>query len=163
MKAVATFSLLLTLFVPAMADGLIDAEREELFWASRQLAAERDALPSRQIGLFVTMYDRDGNPVNVGAKYELAMAKQFWVSVEAIHLKNDGIGAMVSLKAYLSDRQRNPLYIGAGLALRQPVDYQVFAGYEIFNNFYGEVKFMGAGGDLSLDNPYLTAGFNLPF
>lgn len=154
---------LVVFFVPMQAGTPIDSQREELFWASRGMAEERASLPQRHVALFTTTYDGDGNPVNLGAKLEMAMSEGWWFSVEAIQLKEDGIGGFISVKVYPFDRLRHPLYLGAGAALKQSVDYQMYAGVEIFKNMYAEVKYMTADGSFVAGNPYVALGFTMPF
>lgn len=153
---------ILTASLPALGQGYTEAERETLFWASHRFAQEKEALPRRHMALFTTNVGTDGStPVNWGGKVEAGLTDGFWVSLEVIHLGDDGLDGFTSVKVY-PGRRTLPVYVGAGLALGNALGSQVFAGVELLNHFYVELKYV-RGGKAGDGTPYVAAGYNLSF
>ncbi len=143
-----------------------DAERVELIRASRELVTEQSRVYYNKIGLFATNFGSVEGEVNLGGRLELPLpdAEKIVFVTEGIYLENQkDFSGFVSLKIDPLPASVIAPYFGGGAEVTAQANYQVFAGLDIWDNFFMEGKYINEEGEFTDSNFYLATGFQLNF
>lgn len=142
--------------------------RMELIEASQQLEAERakEARPAKhQVGVSLSNFSSEGNMLNPGFRLENQLAapggRPLKLVSEAYYLREeDEFVGFMSLAF-----EPHPLgYIGAGAEVTGKANYQVFAGVNLTDNIFAEIKGVNSDQNGSDDvEIYFGTGFMIGF
>lgn len=177
MMIIMTLSLFA--IAPAMANGTEEpgqAEKEqlELIQASKEMAEEEIALPQKRFVLYAVGLDPEYEKVNLGGRLELnLLPTTLRIGLEVVELeRGKPVVGFFSLMLALFHRTISP-YIGIGVEIGPGVEtdegnrnkrYQVFAGVEISDNFFLEVKYVNEKEiNTGTADIYSVVGFKISF
>lgn len=149
----------------------IESDRISLFVASQKLLEKTKAVPKNMLGLFMTNFG-EGSEFNVGMQFERSLndSDQIRVSSDAIYLNEESsVALFVTLKAFPVSRKTIPFFIGIGAGIqdvkdfRNSISYHLTTGFEITDNFFAEMRYVGSDIGFSINNLYPFVGFKLSF
>jgi len=151
-----------------------EKERLELIQASQEMAEEEKALPQKRFVLYAVGLDSEYEKVNLGGRFELnLLPTTLRIGLEGVELeRGKPVVGFFSLMLALFHRTISP-YVGIGTEIGLGVEtdegnrnkrYQLFAGVEIGDNFFLEVKYVNEKDiNTGIAEIYSVAGFKISF
>lgn len=160
---VAVFALFAV--APVIADETAkeqaEKEQQELIQLSQEMAEKEKAPPKKRFALYAIGIDPEYEGVNLGGRFELSLLPNIRLSIEGVELeKGKPVVGFASLM-FVLNRKISP-YIGGGVGTE--ARYQLFAGVEIGDNFFLEVKYINEKEiNTGIADVYSVVGFKISF
>lgn len=159
------FTLCFTL--TSFAEEVLEKERLELIKASRELTEKQNQIYYNKVGLFATNFGAEDGGVNLGGRVEIPFPESQKVKfvTEGIYLNDQKeFSGFLSLKVAPLPGSMVAPYLGGGVGVGQ-VNYQVFAGVDIWESFFAEAKYINEDDDFEDEDSdlYLATGIQLNF
>lgn len=158
--------IIASLFVMPVSAAYTLDERIELIEASRRLREEQlnvDAF-SNQIGVVFTNFGSDSYLLNSGVRFDIHLAapggRQLKLIAEGLYLREaEDFAGFISLAFHLINR----VYFGAGGEITGLANYQAFAGIDVTDNIFVELRGINIGGSFEDSDLYFNTGFKISF
>lgn len=141
-------------------------QRLKLIEASQNLAHKKEnfSLSKHKIGAVFTTIGEGDNVINSGIRVAPQIAspggKGLHLIGDFFYLRGDDeLATFVSLSYQVHPN----IYFGAGGALSDIAEYQLFAGTNFRENFFLELRAINTGESIEDSEIYPAAGFQIPF
>ena len=152
--------------ISALAEDEQLKDRLALIQASQNLNVKEESISENRLGIFLTEFGANEGEVSIGGNLEISLFKQHTARMlsEIIYLKDkETLAGFLSLKFVYPLEKNLSFYLGGGPELTGEAQYQVFAGFNILEDFFIEGKYINQEGLVTDSDFYLTTGLQLGF
>ncbi|MBM7557720.1 hypothetical protein [Halanaerobacter jeridensis] len=166
-KIISFLVIIIFLFtISALAEDEKFKDRLALIRASQNLSVQEESISENKIAIFVTDFGAIEGEVSIGGSLEISLFNQQTARMlnEIIYLKDkESLAGFLSLKFLYPLEKNLSFYLGAGGEVTGKARYQVFAGFNIVEDFFVEAKYINEEGLVTDSNFYLATGLQLAF
>jgi hypothetical protein len=159
------FTVLLFSSSPVSALEVASQDRIDLFLASRNMLVEERAAPKMKVGMVLSTLGEDSE-ISMGVRVESKIGTQdnLRIVTETTYLKEEQtLAGFLSLKFLPFGPDPVAMYVGAGAGYADGFRYQAFAGVDITQNMFAEVRYVNLPGGLGNSGLHLATGFQFTF
>lgn len=163
--AATLFMVLLFSATSVFANEVASQERIDLFTASQNMLVEERTPPRMKVGMVLSTLGTDSE-VSLGVRVESRIGNQENISVitETTYLREEqSMAGFLSLKFTPFGSDPLAMYLGAGAGYANGFRFQAFAGVDLTQNLFAEIRYVNLPGGFGDKGLYLATGFQFTF
>ncbi|HHT67630.1 MAG TPA: hypothetical protein GXZ85_00055 [Firmicutes bacterium] len=163
--AATLFMVLLFSATSVFANEVASQERIDLFIASQNMLVEERTPPRMKVGMVLSTLGTDSE-VSLGVRVESRIGNQENISVitETTYLREEqSMAGFLSLKFTPFGSDPLAMYLGAGAGYANGFRFQAFAGVDLTQNLFAEIRYVNLPGGFGDKGLYLATGFQFTF
>lgn len=163
--AATLFMVLLFSATSVFANEVASQERIDLFIASQNMLVEERTPPRMKVGMVLSTLGTDSE-VSLGVRVESRIGNQENISVitETTYLREEqSMAGFLSLKFTPFGSDPLAMYLGAGAGYANGFRFQAFAGVDLTQNLFAEIRYVNLPGGFGDNGLYLATGFQFTF
>lgn len=163
--AATLFLVLLFSATSVFANEVASQERIDLFIASQNMLVEERTPPRMKVGMVLSTLGTDSE-VSLGVRVESRIGNQENISVitETTYLREEqSMAGFLSLKFTPFGSDPLAMYLGAGAGYANGFRFQAFAGVDLTQNLFAEIRYVNLPGGFGDKGLYLATGFQFTF